>query len=77
MVYNVIITGTRAFDDYKLLIPSQIDNDNIYIINEIFFISLFPFFDELEKYRDSFNDNIIYLKNDKGAIVIDDEIFIL
>ena len=73
---NIDPKNIDIFDDYKMLIPSEINNDNIYIINEIFFISLFPFFDELEKNRDSFNDNIIYLKNDKGAIVIEDEIFI-
>ena len=64
------------FGDYKLLIPSNYDNEDIFIINEIFFLSLFPFFDELYEKRELFKDYIIYLNDDKGAIIIDNEIFI-
>ena len=64
------------FIDYSLLIPEKFENEDIFIINEIFFLSLFPFFDELYEKRDLFKDYIIYLNDDKGAIIIENEIFI-
>ena len=35
---NIDPKNIDIFDDYKMLIPSEINNDNIYIINEIFFM---------------------------------------
>ena len=64
------------FNNYKYLIPTNISNDDIYIISEIFFICLFPFFNELEDNRDLFNDYILYLRNGNGSIIIENEIYI-
>ena len=64
------------FENYKSLIPSNYDNRDIFLVDELFFISLFPFFKKLESNRDLFNDNIIYLNDNKGAIIINNEIYI-
>ena len=73
---NIDLNNFRLFENYKLLMPSNVSNDDIYIITEIFFISLFPFFTDLDKNRDLFEDFILYLKNDKGALIINNEIYI-
>ena len=64
------------FSDYSLLIPEKFENEDIFIINEIFFLSLFPFFDELYEKRDLFKEYNIYLHDNKGALIIENEIFI-
>ena len=76
-IENLNNNNFDIFKNYKLLIPSNIsNNDDIYIITELFFINLFPFFDELEKNRDLFNDYVLYLNDNKGVIIIDHEIYI-
>ena len=66
----------EIFKDYKYLIPQKQDLSDIYIIDEISFISLFPFFKDLEKNRNIFEDIDIYLNDNKGLINIREEIFI-
>ena len=75
-IENINQNNLDIFNDYKLLIPTNISNNDIYITSEIFLISLFPFFNELENKRDLFNDYILYLHNDNGAIIIENEIYI-
>ena len=75
-IENINQNNLDIFNDYKLLIPTNISNNDIYITSEIFLISLFPFFNELENKRDLFNDYILYLHNGNGAIIIEDEIYI-
>ena len=73
---NIEQINMNIFNNYKSLIPLSLDNKDIYITDEIFFISLFPFFKELENNRDLFKDYILYLKDNKGNIIIEEEIFI-
>ena len=75
-IENINQNNLDIFNDYKLLIPTNISNNDIYITSEIFLISLFPFFNELENKRDLFNDYILYLHNGNGAIIIENEIYI-
>ena len=75
-IENINQNNLDIFNDYKLLIPTNISNNDIYITSEIFLISLFPFFNELENKRDLFNDYILYLHNSNGAIIIENEIYI-
>ena len=75
-IENINQNNLDIFNDYKLLIPTNISNNDIYITSEIFLISLFPFFNELENKRDLFNDYILYLQNGNGAIIIENEIYI-
>ena len=75
-IENINQNNLDIFNDYKLLIPTNISNNDIYITSEIFLISLFPFFNELENKRDLFNDYILYLHNGNGAIIIEHEIYI-
>ena len=75
-IENINQNNLDIFNDYKLLIPTNISNNDIYITSEIFLISLFPFFNELENKRDLFNDYILYLHNGNGAINIENEIYI-
>ena len=75
-IENINQNNSDIFNDYKLLIPTNISNNDIYITSEIFLISLFPFFNELENKRDLFNDYILYLQNGNGAIIIENEIYI-
>ena len=75
-IENINQNNLDIFNDYKLLIPTNISNNDIYITSEIFLISLFPFFNELENKRDLFDDYILYLHNSNGAIIIENEIYI-
>ena len=75
-IENINQNNLDIFNDYKLLIPTNISNNDIYITSEIFLISLFPFFNELENKRDLFNDYILYLHNGNGAIIIEHEIYL-
>ena len=75
-IENINQNNLDIFNDYKLLMPTNISNNDIYITSEIFLISLFPFFNELENKRDLFNDYILYLHNGNGAIIIENEIYI-
>ena len=75
-IENINQNNLDIFNDYKLLIPTNISNNDIYITSEIFLISLFPFFNELENKRDLFNDYILYLHNGNGTIIIENEIYI-
>ena len=76
-IENLNNNNFDIFKNYKLLMPSNItNNDDIYIITELFFINLFPFFDELENNRDLFNDYILFLNDNKGVILIENELYI-
>ena len=62
------------FKNYKNLYPKNIENGEFFVSFEIFFLSLYPFFNELENLQESFNYQI-FLKNNKGAVIIKKEIY--
>ena len=63
------------FKDIKKLYPENVENGNFFICRELFFISLNSFVNELENSKD-FLDYHIFLENNKGAIMIKNEIYI-
>ena len=65
----------EIFKDVKKLYPENAENGNFFICLEQFFISLNSFVNELENSKD-FIDHHIFLKNNKGAIIIQNEIYI-
>ena len=73
---NISLKDFELFKNFDNLIPNDFEKGEFYIVNENFFLSLFPFNDELENKRELFKDYEIFLKEDKGAIIIDDNIYI-
>ena len=60
----------------KKLKPVNINKGEFYIIDETFLVSLFPFINDLEINRKEFKDYEIFLNDNKGAIIIEDNIYI-
>ena len=56
--------------------PVNVNKGEFYIIDETFFVSLFPFINDLETHRNKFKDYEIFLNNNKGVIIIEDNIYI-
>ena len=59
-----------------IITQENIDNGEFYIINENCFISLFPLIPGLEDKKEKYLDYKIYLKNNKGLLVINEDIYI-
>ena len=56
--------------------PVNVDKGEFYIIDETFFVSLFPFITDLETNRSKFKDYEIFLNDNKGVIIIENNIYI-
>ena len=64
------------FKNFSDLYPKNIEKGEFFIITEIFFVSLYQYIKDLENYKNNFPNYEIFLKNDRGAIIINDDIFI-
>ena len=81
---NKIVCNSNQNDKFKELIRNfqKINKDNIekgdfYIISEFCFLALFPLIYKLEELQEKYLDYKIYLnKGNKGAIIIDEDIYI-
>ena len=73
---NIDKKDLEIFDSFRDITSENIEKGEFYIVNELFFVSLYPFIKELEKNKNNFPDNEIYLYNGRGAIIINKNIYI-
>ena len=67
----------ELIQNFKNVSQEDIENNEFYIIDEICFVSLYPLIVQLEQHKDEYLDYQIYLnKNNKGAIIIKEDIYI-
>ena len=75
---DIILKNSEIFNDFKKLYPNNIENGGFFICNEIFFYTIIQFF-EKEKQKELEKNCLeceIFLRKDKGAIIIKNEIYI-
>ena len=67
----------KLIRNFKMVTQDNIEKGEFFIIDENCFVCLFPLIYKLEKNKDNFSNYQIYLnKNNKGAIIIKENIYI-
>ena len=67
---------TKLVQNFQNVTKDNIKNGEFFIINENCFISLFPLIPQLEEKKGAFSDYHLYLKNNKGMIALNEDIYI-
>ena len=75
---DIILKDLDIFSDFKALFPGNVEKGEFFICNEIFYLTITQFFNENEKKELDSNclECEIFLKDNKGIIIIKDDIFV-
>ena len=75
---NITPEDLSLFKNSKLMCPNNIEKGEFYICSEVLFLSIIQFLNDKEQneIKEKYKDNEIFLSNKKGAIIIDEDIYI-